>query len=98
MRAYARYEPVDYQPGVPPRVITTPDEEDLADLICCQARLTAESSLDFLEKDDPICRGLDISYCRQQHRRHKCDAPDPQHDGKDGEGSGNRYVIHRVRS
>jgi poly-gamma-glutamate capsule biosynthesis protein CapA/YwtB (metallophosphatase superfamily) len=33
MRAYARYEPVDYQPGVPPRVITTPDEEDLADLI-----------------------------------------------------------------
>jgi hypothetical protein len=24
MRAYARYEPVDYQPGVPPRVVTTP--------------------------------------------------------------------------
>jgi poly-gamma-glutamate synthesis protein (capsule biosynthesis protein) len=33
MRAYARFEPVDYQPGVPPRVITTPDERDLADLV-----------------------------------------------------------------
>ena len=33
MRAYARFEPVDYQPGVPPRVITTPDEQDLADLV-----------------------------------------------------------------
>lgn len=33
MRAYARYEPVDYQPGVPPRVITTPDDQDLADLV-----------------------------------------------------------------
>lgn len=33
MRAYARFEPVDYQPGVPPRVITTPDEQDLADLL-----------------------------------------------------------------
>src|SRR5271156_6287937 len=33
MRAYARYEAVDYQPGVPPRVITTPDEQDLADLV-----------------------------------------------------------------
>jgi poly-gamma-glutamate capsule biosynthesis protein CapA/YwtB (metallophosphatase superfamily) len=33
MRVYARYEPVDYQPGVPPRVITTPDEQDLADLV-----------------------------------------------------------------
>jgi poly-gamma-glutamate synthesis protein (capsule biosynthesis protein) len=33
MRASARFEPVDYQPGVPPRVITTPNEEDLANLI-----------------------------------------------------------------
>ncbi|MBV9153612.1 MAG: CapA family protein, partial [Alphaproteobacteria bacterium] len=33
MRANARFEPVDYQPGVPPRVITTPDEHDLADLV-----------------------------------------------------------------
>jgi poly-gamma-glutamate capsule biosynthesis protein CapA/YwtB (metallophosphatase superfamily) len=33
MRATARFEPVDYQPGVPPRVITTPEEQDLADLI-----------------------------------------------------------------
>jgi poly-gamma-glutamate capsule biosynthesis protein CapA/YwtB (metallophosphatase superfamily) len=33
MRASARFEPVDYQPGVPPRVITTPDERDLADLV-----------------------------------------------------------------
>jgi poly-gamma-glutamate synthesis protein (capsule biosynthesis protein) len=33
MRAYARFEPVDYQPGVPPRVITTPDEQDLANLV-----------------------------------------------------------------
>src|SRR3954454_21371759 len=33
MRATALFEPVDYQPGVPPRVITTPDKQDLADLI-----------------------------------------------------------------
>jgi capsule synthesis protein PGA_cap len=33
MRASARFEPVDYQPGVPPRVITTPDAQDLADLV-----------------------------------------------------------------
>jgi poly-gamma-glutamate synthesis protein (capsule biosynthesis protein) len=33
MRATARFEPVDYQPGVPPRVITTPDAQDLADLV-----------------------------------------------------------------
>ena len=33
MRASARFEPVDYQPGVPPRVITTPNPEDLANLI-----------------------------------------------------------------
>jgi poly-gamma-glutamate synthesis protein (capsule biosynthesis protein) len=33
MRATARFEPVDYQPGVPPRVITTPDEQDLANLV-----------------------------------------------------------------
>src|SRR5918997_1217586 len=31
--ATARFEPVDYQPGVPPRVITTPDEQDLANLV-----------------------------------------------------------------
>jgi poly-gamma-glutamate synthesis protein (capsule biosynthesis protein) len=33
MRATARFEAVDYQPGVPPRVVTTPDEEDLANLV-----------------------------------------------------------------
>jgi poly-gamma-glutamate synthesis protein (capsule biosynthesis protein) len=33
MRATARFEPVDYQPGVPPRVVTTPDEQDLANLV-----------------------------------------------------------------
>src|ERR1051325_9836034 len=33
LRAHVRYEPIDYQPGVPPRVITIPDEEDLAQLI-----------------------------------------------------------------
>lgn len=33
MRATARFEPVDYQPGVPPRVITTPHEEDLTNLV-----------------------------------------------------------------
>src|SRR5438552_3375072 len=33
MRATARFEPVDYQPGVPPRVITAPDEQDLANLV-----------------------------------------------------------------
>jgi poly-gamma-glutamate capsule biosynthesis protein CapA/YwtB (metallophosphatase superfamily) len=33
MRASARFEPVDYQPGVPPRVVTTPDEQDLVDLV-----------------------------------------------------------------
>ena len=33
LRAHIRYEPVDYQPGVPPRVVTTPDEEDLAGLL-----------------------------------------------------------------
>jgi poly-gamma-glutamate capsule biosynthesis protein CapA/YwtB (metallophosphatase superfamily) len=33
MRATARFEPVDYQPGVPPRVITTPDEQDLTNLV-----------------------------------------------------------------
>jgi poly-gamma-glutamate capsule biosynthesis protein CapA/YwtB (metallophosphatase superfamily) len=33
MRASARFEPVDYQPGVPPRVVTTPNEQDLADLV-----------------------------------------------------------------
>ena len=33
MRATARFEPVDYQPGVPPRVITTPNEQDLANLV-----------------------------------------------------------------
>ena len=33
LRAHTRYEPVDYQPGVPPRVVTMPDEEDLARLL-----------------------------------------------------------------
>jgi poly-gamma-glutamate synthesis protein (capsule biosynthesis protein) len=33
LRAHTRYEPVDYQPGVPPRIITTPDADDLAALV-----------------------------------------------------------------
>jgi poly-gamma-glutamate capsule biosynthesis protein CapA/YwtB (metallophosphatase superfamily) len=33
MRATARFEAVDYQPGVPPRVVTTPNEQDLANLL-----------------------------------------------------------------
>jgi hypothetical protein len=33
LRAHTRYEPVDYQPGVPPRVVSTPDEQDLAALL-----------------------------------------------------------------
>ena len=33
LRAYTRYEPVDYQPGVPPQVITTPDEQDFTALL-----------------------------------------------------------------
>ena len=33
MRATARFEAVDYQPGVPPRVVTIPDDQDLADLV-----------------------------------------------------------------
>lgn len=33
MRATARFERVDYQPGVPPRVITIPDEQDLTNLV-----------------------------------------------------------------
>jgi hypothetical protein len=55
---------------------------------CQEARLTAEAPLDVLEKDDPVCRGLGISHRRQQHRRHKCDAPDPQNDGEDRGGLG----------
>jgi poly-gamma-glutamate synthesis protein (capsule biosynthesis protein) len=43
MRAFARFEPVDYQPGVPPRVVTTPDEQDLADLVA-DVRATKERS------------------------------------------------------
>jgi poly-gamma-glutamate synthesis protein (capsule biosynthesis protein) len=33
LRVHTRYEPVDYQPGVPPRVVTAPDEADLAAMI-----------------------------------------------------------------
>lgn len=33
LRAHTRYEPVDYQPGVPPRIVTTPDGHDLAALV-----------------------------------------------------------------
>jgi hypothetical protein len=33
LRAHTRYEPVDYQPGVPLRIVTTPDEQDLAALL-----------------------------------------------------------------
>jgi len=63
-----------------------------------EARLSAEAPLDVLEKDDPLCRRLDISHRWQQHCRHKCDAPNPQNDRDDVESSGNRYVIHHARS
>src|ERR1700730_17596489 len=33
LRAHTRYEPVDYQPGVPPRVVTTVDEQDFTALL-----------------------------------------------------------------
>lgn len=33
LRAHTRYEPVDYQPGVPPRIVTIPDQQDLAALV-----------------------------------------------------------------
>lgn len=33
LRARTRYEPVDYQPGVPPRIVTTPNEQDFAALL-----------------------------------------------------------------
>lgn len=33
LRVHTRYEPVDYQPGVPPRIVTMPDDEDLARLL-----------------------------------------------------------------
>lgn len=33
LRADTRYEPVDYQPGVPPRTVTTPNEEDFTALL-----------------------------------------------------------------
>jgi poly-gamma-glutamate synthesis protein (capsule biosynthesis protein) len=33
LRAHTRYEPVDYQPGVPPRVVTTLDEQDFTALL-----------------------------------------------------------------
>ena len=33
LRAHTRYEPVDYQPGVPPRIVTTPEEQDFAALL-----------------------------------------------------------------
>ena len=45
MRATARFEPVDYQPGVPPRVVTTPDAQDLANLVAdvCAAKERADT-------------------------------------------------------
>jgi len=49
LRAHTRYEPVDYQPGVPPCVVTTPDEEDLADLV---ADLRADTSWQLAYEDD----------------------------------------------
>lgn len=33
LRAHTHYEPIDYQPGVPPRVVTVPDEDDLTALV-----------------------------------------------------------------
>ena len=42
-------------------------------------------------------RGFEISYRRQQYRRHECHAPDPDNNGEDMERSSDRYVIHRAR-
>ena len=33
LRAHTYYEPLEYQPGVPPRVVTVPHEEDLAGMV-----------------------------------------------------------------
>ncbi len=45
LRAHTYYEPFDYQPGVPPRVVTVPYEEDLAGMIedVAAARKTADA-------------------------------------------------------
>ena len=42
-----------------------------------EARLSVETPLHDLEKGDPLPRGFEISYRRQQYRRHECHAPDP---------------------
>lgn len=43
LRAHTYYEPFDYQPGVPPRVVTVPYEEDLSGMVedVVEARKTA---------------------------------------------------------
>ena len=72
LRAHTRYEPVDYQPGVPPRIVTTPDGQDLAALLADvqsakqaggQARAVAALGRSFcaaanrrLPEDRGICR------------------------------------------
>jgi len=62
------------------------------------ACLPAKTPLDRLEEDDPFRRGMEITHCRQQYRRHEGHAADPQDDGEDVKSSDERYVIHRARS
>ena len=62
------------------------------------ARLPAKTPLDGLEEDDPLSWGMGITRCRQQYRRHEDHTADPQDDGEDVEGAGERYIIHRAGS
>ena len=59
MRATARFEPVDYQPGVPPHVITTPDAQDLANLVADvrAAKEQADTIVLSLHRACISCRG-----------------------------------------
>jgi len=45
LRVHTRYEPVDYQPGVPPRIITVPDKEDLAAMVDDIARAKQQAQV-----------------------------------------------------
>jgi len=62
------------------------------------ARLPAKTPLNGLEEDDPLSWGMGITRCRQQYRRHEDHTADPQDDGEDVEGAGERYIIHRAGS
>jgi poly-gamma-glutamate capsule biosynthesis protein CapA/YwtB (metallophosphatase superfamily) len=63
MRATGRFEAVDYQPGVPPRVNTTPDAQDLANLVR-DVRAAKEEA-------DAVALSLHwgVHFCPAHHRR-----------------------------